>query len=446
VVYDGEAEPGQSLMEKFGASGFPFLVALDASGKEIDRQLGFRGGPSLFGWFLELPDRQVPLDDYLKRADGQAKDGRVQLVAAKRLVAADRIPEARKYFARAERSPDKLIAVAATWALGRMDLEEGQAAARRKLAEKICTRYPLSPEALTALQYLVTLEKPPAALVEKTLQLRLVSSWDDGPSLNHLVYLALRGKSYAAALKIAARLEALSDKVPAQLDSVAEVHHMTGDTAKAVAVSQRALAMASGKLAEGLRENLARFQRGQKEEGPDIKDVKPPSFEMERPQLSAAPPKLSPSRRLERDLGRRLPDECAGAAAGAERLRLYVMADDTVRITFAPATPKTLATCAAKVVHSLTVPPGTALLLDVPMVPKPFRDAVDVALKDAEVRCAKDATPGMSVEGVMSGPAGAKPEIVLSAGSIALRVCVEKQLAGLRLPVKTFRAIRLSFK
>ena len=124
-------------------------------------------------------------------------------------------------------------------------------------------------------------------------------------------------------------------------------------------------------------------------------------------------------------LGKRLPDECASAAAGADRLRLYVVAEETVRVTFGPGTPKTLSACATRVVHATDVPRGTALLVDVSLVPRPFREAVDAALKDAETRCASAAVPGQSVEGILSGAAGAKPEVVLASGTPALRSQLE---------------------
>jgi hypothetical protein len=433
-------------MDKLGVRGYPTLIAFDGGGKEIDRQVGYPGAESVFGWFRELPDRQVPLDEYLKRADSQPKDGRVQLVAAKRLVAADRAADAKKYFARAERSPDKTIAVGAAWALGRMELDVAQEGARRKLAEKICQKVPTSAEAATALRYLVTLAAPPMPLVEKTLQARLLHDWDDAPALNSLAYLALRAKADKTALKIAARLELLAAKDAGQLDTVAEVHHMNGDSVKAVAIEERAVAMASGRTAEGLRKNLERFKRGQKEPGEDIIQITAPSFAMDKPQVSAAPPPVPASRKVERELGKRLPDECVSSAAGADRLRLYVVAEDKVRVTVAPGTPKTLSACATKVVQSVDIPRGTALLVDVSMVPTPFRDAVDAAVKDAETRCAPSATPGQSVEGVLSGAAGAKPEVVLASGTPALRTCVEKSFSSLRPPARTFRAIKLTFK
>ena len=119
-------------------------------------------------------------------------------------------------------------------------------------------------------------------MVDKTIETRLAADWDAGPELNHLAYLALRGKAYKAALKVAARLEALSEKDAGQLDTVAEVHHMNGDTAKAVAISERAVTLATGRLVDDLKKNQERFRRGGRAESPDLKDIRPPSFAIER--------------------------------------------------------------------------------------------------------------------------------------------------------------------
>lgn len=434
-------------MEKYGAPGFPTLIAIGADGQELDRQVGFGGLTALVGWMQEMPARALPLDELLGKTKKEPKNGILLVAAAKRLASAGRRAESRAYYTKAAADP-KTGAVAA-WELGRSDLVSGQESARRKLAETMVTKYPTSEQAGVALQYLATIPKPPLALIDKTVDRRFPAFKDSAGEMNGLVYVLLRAGALRSAGKVAARLEELSKDNPAQLDTVAEYHHMNGERDKAVAVEGRAIGLAKGGLLAGLKENLDRFKRGNQEPAADMLAVRAPTLE---PQVASSEkrPRTPPAVKAQNAAMKRIPDECAAVAGNTDRVQAYLFTADkpaAPRVLLRPGTPKALGDCVTKLLTSLEVTGGLVVRVDVALEAPGVKDALKAAVDKAQNDCRATAEAAKldAVDGALSVDAAGKPVVTLASGGKDLASCVQKAYASVKLPASALRPLSLSF-
>jgi hypothetical protein len=429
-------------------AGFPTLIAFDPAGNEVDRAVGYRGLAPLLVWFSEMSVGNATLDDLRARADKSPQDSMLQMVVARRFIAADRADEARIYLGRAAKSADPGARSRAEFALGRMDLADQGRAAKRKLAERIARKYPGTPEGADAIQFLVMLPTPPASLLEAVINARIDAFKDNADELNGLAYVAIRGGAMRAAKRIGEILEPLAADNAAQLDTVAEIHHMLGDPERAIATSERAIAVAKGPLKADLVVNLDRFKRGNKEPARELAAMIAPSFEMDKPPARAqTSPAPSAAVKALRYASRKIAQDCATSAGGATVLEASVLVGDAtgdLELVVKPGTPVALAKCAEKVARGVTwLDKVTHLRVD--LTPQDLDERIEAVGAKAVAQCKGEASDLDVLEGVLTSDAAAKLTVVFAGGTPALRSCVAKTYAGLKLPINTIRPVAVHF-
>lgn len=95
-----------ALKSRYHVGGYPTLIAVDAQGNEVARQVGYPGEEPMRAWLRSLPGL-TPLSVL---EAGQDLRGKEAAAAARRLAEAERPEAAQKYFANAEDGVDLRIA------------------------------------------------------------------------------------------------------------------------------------------------------------------------------------------------------------------------------------------------------------------------------------------------------------------------------------------------
>ena len=99
-----------------------------------------------------------------------------------------------------------------------------------------------------------------------------------------MAYFLIRAGELDLAAQVAERLLRVADEAT-ELDAVAEVHNARGEAARAIELSERAVAL--DPKDDVLRANLRRFRRARRELGPDV-------FRLQEPPLGPYAPARAP--------------------------------------------------------------------------------------------------------------------------------------------------------
>lgn len=365
VKYDAERGAGLEAARRFVVRGYPTLVVLDAGGRELERQLGY-DKDELHPWLRDAARRAV-LDDRALDAELRKHPGDLALLWAVHGRARARGDRQGQLAALARIEAAAGTAHEADGArAGALRLEEElrgelESVVRTRVAAFVAKHPGAGSDLLGTLAATRTDPKTLDRLVQQ-----VVAAAPNG-ALNELTYEALRVGAYDAALVAAKRQLDASPTDPNSFDTLAEVHNFRGEKQKAVELERKGLSLPGvpASLAQAMRDNLARFERGERD--PAIR----------APELAAAlgrfaPPAsrvVDPRQVSERWLREEAPGvigKCAGPAK-ASGLR-----DAVVRITLGPAAhpakvellepsaPAPLRKCLEEALGALAVPPGTA--------------------------------------------------------------------------------------
>lgn len=344
--------------------GYPSLVVLDAGGRELERQLGY--DKDEFHPWLRDAGRRAVLGDRALEAELQKHPDDVALLWGLH-------GRAR---ARGD-SPAALAALSRIEAAARKGREADGARAGALFLEEV-----LRVELKALLQRRIAgfVERHPAGAADllgalaatgtdpKTLDrlVRQVVAAAPSGALNELTYEALRVGAFDAALVAGKRQLAANPTDPNAFDTLAEVHNFRGEKPEAVELEKKGLALPGvpASLAQAMKENLARFERGEKD--PSVR----------APELAAvigrfAPPGMravDPRQVTERWLREETPAVIGKCAAPAKASGLK---DAVVRVTLGagahpakvellePSAPAPLRKCIEEALGALAVPPGS---------------------------------------------------------------------------------------
>ena len=448
VRYDVDEDPGTDVAKRFKVTGYPTLMAFDAEGKEVDRQVGYGGFPALKTWLEAAPERAVTLTECLARADANRADASLQLTAGKRLAKARRSGDARRYLARAAAAAkDDKVAAEAAWALGDAEVDAQSSSVRRRHAERVAAKYPATTEGLKALRYLATAPEPPRVLVGRVVEARLaaVKGEPSGSALEELVLYGLRGGAVAAAGKAAARLEPLAGKDARRLLTVAEAAYAAGEAPRAIALAERAVAAApAGPARAPLEKDLERFRRGDKQPGPLISGLTPDGDDLRRSEVSRQPPAWIA---VASKLTRKASEDCSPADEPLGEVNLNILTGvrpDDVQVIPDRPVPAALARCLDKVTRDTGVPPEQSFNVRVNLDPPWFAQGLAVATREAS-DCLPASKPGDRIEPlrVLLDAVEGSPRIRMAGGKPELARCLERAFWFVRPPAGTLRAVHI---
>lgn len=270
VRYDAEAAPGIAAASRYHVSSYPTFLAIDAGGVVRSRSEGLAMGDAAVQQFLGFLDEAArsTVDEATLRARIAAHpdDAGVHLVAA-------------GWYAARGRTSDALAQYDAAAASPKASAEQR---AQARLAAKRIARIARWKQELVA-EELDHARSSPATIDEHALALATVDSGAapaavhaaiasvlaaqaDPSTLNSFLYVALAAGDADDALA-AAKKSFGDSKDPDLLDTLAECYHARGDHTNALAVEDRALALAGPKPSAELVANRARFASGKGESG-----------------------------------------------------------------------------------------------------------------------------------------------------------------------------------
>ena len=266
VHYDGEVEPGREAARELKIAGYPTMVALAQDGREIDRLQGFQPAREFIDWLSKVAidsESEESLQARIGKGSSAAAtvaDAEAYLVLARRQARRGQDDQAEANFDKARSLAQASKDARAAELAARADFDLRvlklrrllREAPRREMAEHILA-FPQGETAAAAFHELA--RRGPVDDLGKRALLRYVEvrlgSQDpkDLEALNVAVYECLRAAAYDAAKKAAKRLVDLDGNSPFYLDTLAEVMHLRGERAQAVALSQRALASVDKEVA-----------------------------------------------------------------------------------------------------------------------------------------------------------------------------------------------------
>jgi thiol-disulfide isomerase/thioredoxin len=269
VHYDVDSSAGKLVEGRYPGSALPRFVAVDFSGRELGRTIGWSsdgGHPEFFGLMSLALEKNLGVDELVGQARRDAEDTALQLAAGCRLVEANRSAEARSFLGRASASSADSLAARALWTLSELDLDGDAAGAdpkrARKQAELLLERYPSAPESLTAFRWLATASDPPRARINAFVTSRLQPRAAPAPDLlSELLLYSLRAGATDAAGQVAARLESLPEGDARRMWLLAEAAHARRNQSRALQLGRKALVLADSRLGPRLDRELERYRK-----------------------------------------------------------------------------------------------------------------------------------------------------------------------------------------
>ncbi len=200
-----------------------------------------------------------------ERADRDARDAMAQRAAADDSFRRGSLDEAVAYYQRAVAAGD----ADSGWRLAVVDAyrthREDPNAAMRAAVVRVGLETPWTSTA--PIDIAVAAPDIPAATRTEILRAWTIAAGDNATNLNYLAYYLIRGGELELARQVAERLLRVADE-GTEFDAVAEVFNARGEAARAIALSERAVAL--DPKDEILRANLRRFRRARREIGADV--------------------------------------------------------------------------------------------------------------------------------------------------------------------------------
>lgn len=282
VRYDAEAGTGVEAARALKIIGYPTFVALAQDGREIERLQGALGPKKFLAW-VERVSVDSESDEALI-ARSQGKDGAAEalLTLGRRQVRRGQEDQGIASLERARTMTQggpggDRVGAAADFALRVLRLRRLiRQAPIKEMAEHVLA-FPQADSADTAMQELAKRGRGDALTQQAMAHyvgVRLASrAAKDLDALNAAVYQCLRTGVPEAAEKAARRLVEIDGESPYYLDTLAEVLHLRGEKAQALALSAKAVTAAEKAVKRGenpeiltlLQKNQARYARGQRE-------------------------------------------------------------------------------------------------------------------------------------------------------------------------------------
>jgi tetratricopeptide (TPR) repeat protein len=286
VIWDIASGVGLPLPGTVGAIGLSSdgrLLALGDDGGNVWRvtmpspTAGARGEgewtPFEPAWKPLAPVNPPSPTSARERADRDARDAMAQRAAGDDSFRRGSLDDAVTYYRRAVAAGD----ADSGWRLAVVDAHrthrEDPNAAMRAAVVRVGLETPWTSTA--PIDMAVAAPDIPAATRTAILRAWTIAAGDDATNLTYMVYHLIRGGELELARQVAERLLRVADE-GVEFDSVAEVFNARGEAARAIALSERAVAL--DPKDEVLRANLRRFRRARRELGADVFRLQEPTI------------------------------------------------------------------------------------------------------------------------------------------------------------------------
>lgn len=290
VRYDAEVGPGAAARSALSVQSFPTIIALAQDGSELKRLEGIPDlkalqllafAAELAKWIKKIGAEAEPTEVIETRLQKEPPDGDALLMLAERYGKSGQTEKRRATLERAVAAfagKDDDKAAGLYWGL-RMDaLKDRIQPEQRRFIAEVIARFPRSERADKALRLLVRLGPGDESAV-KALSAYIGEHNQDGDAaeLTTAVYASLQVGACEPAQKAARQLAVLTQPSGAllaiRLNTLAEVEHMCGDSARALEIEERAIGMVPSDTGESrlqsalqvLKDNQARYQRAKRE-------------------------------------------------------------------------------------------------------------------------------------------------------------------------------------
>lgn len=372
-MYDGERGEGKAAAERYGVTGYPTLLVLDAQGNVLLRG-GYPGADALGAWLERAAGAATAKGVEASLKKNPRDLGLLWHMAQRARSTGDEAGERRwlRRIVSADRAAGKPDAARASWRLAELSVTQRLGAQARAAALKQIRTYPASGE-----QALAVLAAAGASVKElESAYAKVIAATSDPSTLNRLIYTALGAGAHDAALAAAEKQVSLNPDDPNSYDSLAEVHNYRGDRDKAVATVKTGLGKKGPpQILAIMRENMRRFERGGP--SPDVREAG--SFDRvleSRFLFSSARPSdpESVTRRMLESEKHALSSACAGLAGRLESALLRVTIGASARVSrvevLEPGAGARLKKCLIDAARRLPIPadnPEARVVIDVPL-------------------------------------------------------------------------------
>jgi thiol-disulfide isomerase/thioredoxin len=270
--YDIDTPAGKTALERYKTgAAVPTFIAVGADDRVFG---GIRGSTSAgrFVGFLEWAQLRTADARTLERRLAGDPGPQPRIIAARWYAGRGELDRARSLYdeALAAARGDRRARAAIDWDRVQLDAATGTAEQLARGAAAYVARYPDAPYRLDALEVALLAGGLPAAERTALATGAVVAARQDALLLNNLIYLLLAADELAAARAAAERqVELLADESN-PYDSLAEVRHMMGDRAGALAAADEAIRRADDRDKKDYEANRARFARGDGTPSPSV--------------------------------------------------------------------------------------------------------------------------------------------------------------------------------
>jgi thioredoxin-related protein len=261
VRYDAEAAPGIEAAKRYGVHVYPTFVAVDQAGMAVLRVEGALGATNFVEWVGKA--RAAGETEATMRASLAAKpaDPKVAIGAARWFMSRTRTREALEQFDRLAKLPAATGAQRAEASRTARHIRRIEQWKQSLLADTFAA-IARDPVNITADELAIATVNSGADVKSVRAAIKsALAAHAEADQLNDRIYVALAAGIHDEAVRAAERMVA-AKRTPQLLDTYAETLYKSGDTTKALAIQDEALAMPDGAGLASLERNRARFAAG----------------------------------------------------------------------------------------------------------------------------------------------------------------------------------------
>lgn len=279
VYYDAERQPGKAAAKQLLVTAYPTLIALAQDGSETARIQGVPTVEGMHKWLVRAAAESEPTAALEERIRKNEQDGVALLILSRRYGRrgeSERSKAMLEQALRVSKGKDERVAGSADWGLRMAHLRRVLREEPRQAMIEHLLRYPRAATSETALISLSRLG-PADDKAKKAFASYIDAHLGKGEeeALNRAVYACLRASAFAEAERAARHLRSVDPNNVLYMDTLAEVLHLAGDSASALALSNQALATlpeGDQEFRQDLKRNRDRFLRKNREPPQELRD------------------------------------------------------------------------------------------------------------------------------------------------------------------------------
>jgi thiol-disulfide isomerase/thioredoxin len=264
IKYDAEAGTGLEAADRYGISAYPTFVVVDEAGNARFTDTGAMTSEKFIRWLAQAQVAVLSGPEVKALVKSHGSDPNKLFMAARWYRSDSQPKEADRLYRKVialDPGNKKGLAADAAWECTELNLYHS---VRKRIVESrlsYASRFPSSDRALSA--FLMAAWSGRYSKAKLDAVANRIASEMPVEGTNGAVYKFLATKNHDAALHAAERQVDATPKDANAYDTIAEVHHVRGETKQAVQQSQKAIALGpTHKSAKVFVKNLERFKKG----------------------------------------------------------------------------------------------------------------------------------------------------------------------------------------